>query len=150
MAGIILHPTTHVDDRGELPAAFFDMRWRFDFAGRPTAFGKWSSPGDSDATKAWCQNRSGLIRAAVEGKDRASGTTAALAECDGHDFVNFKWMAMATAPFRLLGLVQPIHALVGMQLITRDWDIKCFPDGRIVKAPRAPAEREINYATFGR
>lgn len=149
--GIILHPAHHLDERREPPPAFFDMRWRFDFAGRPSVYGKWSSP----TITAWDKQKEGVVRAVVEGKNRADGEVKVLAECDGHDFVNFKWMVLAATTIKMTGKVMgpippPIHGLVGMQLVTREWDYRVFPSGKVERAPRDAAERQINYATFGR
>ena len=47
----------------------YDLRWRFDFSDGKVKYGKWSSPGSTDELKAYCNNREGLIRASIEGKN---------------------------------------------------------------------------------
>ena len=140
----------HPDQRREAPATvFWDMRWRFDFAGRPSIYGKWSSP----SVTAHDKNKEGLVRAAVEGKDRVTGEIKALAECDGHDFVNFQWLATANVPRPMgkwEGDVKPVHRLMGMKLVTRNFQFFVMPDGDVVLQQRTEAEKKMNFATFGR
>jgi hypothetical protein len=144
---MIIHPTQY----REPPPAFYDIRWRFDFANRPSKYGKWSSPGNSPELKAHLQMREGLVRACVEGKNRNDPSDVrALAQCDGHDFVNFKWMALASMPGNFRGTVKPVHRLQGMQLVTREFNYFVFPDGSVKKKPRLEGEKKINYAIFGR
>jgi len=129
----------------------YDLRWRFDFAGRPPKWGKWSSPGNSNETKASHQNAEGLVRASIEGKNVFNpGDVRILAECNGQDFVNFQWSAIAITPAMFKGTVKPVHALVGMKLLTRDELIEVAATGEIAKRPRTDGEKRINFATFGR
>lgn len=129
----------------------YDMRWRFDYANGIVKYGKWSSPGNRPEHQAWCQNREGLLRASVEGKNRFNPEDhRPLAECDGHDFVNFQWVAQALCPASLKGLGQPAHQLMGMKLVTRDNEYWCFPDGTIDCKDRPESDKSFHYATFGR
>lgn len=128
----------------------YDLRWRFDFAGRPSRYGKWSNPGKSDELKACYQNKEGLVRAAIEGQHVVTQQVKTLAECDGHDFVNFQWMAVAMMPVGLIGKAQPVHALVGMKIITRDVELCVTADGALLRRVRPEAEKRLNFATFGR
>lgn len=128
----------------------YDLRWRFDFAGRPSRYGKWSNPGKSDELKACYQNKEGLVRASIEGQSVLTQEITTLAECDGHDFVNFQWMAVAMTPATLVGLAKPVHALVGLKIITRELELGVASDGSVAKRVRPEAEKRINFATFGR
>lgn len=130
--------------------AIFDMRWRFDFLNRPSKYGKWSDPGTSPETQAWSQNKEGLIRASVEGKNRETFETKPLVECDGWDFVNFKWNACAIGPAFFKGTSPAVHRLLGMKLVTREKEFDVWPDGSIVEKIRDEADKKYNYATFGR
>jgi hypothetical protein len=136
-------------DRRE--TAVWDLRWRFDFWGnRPSKWGKWSAPGKTKEVKAWCQNKEGLCRAAIEGHHRETFEVKTLAECDGHNFVNFQWMALAFTPGNFRGTVRPLHALAALKLITREHEIIVFPDASIAHRVRPEAEKKIHFATFGR
>jgi len=44
----------------------YRLRWRFDYANRPTKVGKWSHPGTTRETQAKYQAKEGLVRAAIE------------------------------------------------------------------------------------
>jgi hypothetical protein len=129
------------------------MRWRFDFIDRPAKYGKWSSPGSKGASelKAHLQLKEGLVRACIEGKNRLDpADVRPLAECDGWDFVNFKWMALAAAPANFRGEIKPLHCLMGMQLITREFMFSVLPDGSVDKKDRSEADKNIKYAIYGR
>ena len=45
------------------------LRWRFDFIDGTYKFGGWNNPGKTNAMHAWRVNKTGLIRATIEGKD---------------------------------------------------------------------------------
>jgi hypothetical protein len=128
----------------------FDMRWRFDYANRPAKYGKWSHSGYTNECKAWCQPKDGLVRACIEGKEVGTNQVMTLAECDGWDFVNFKWMAVAMAPGNFRGTIQPLHALTGMRLVTRENETLVFPNGQTKVEPRSDEDKRFHYATFGR
>jgi len=128
----------------------YDLRWRFDFANRPSRYGKWSNPGKSKELHAWCQNQEGLIRASIEGQHVITQEVKTLAECDGYNFVNFQWMAVAMTPSSLIGNVKPIHALVGLKILTRDEELAVTSDGKLSVTVRPEQEKKINFATFGR
>lgn len=128
----------------------YDLRWRFDFAGRASKWGKWSSPGQSPELKAWSNNKEGLVRACIEGQDVETQSVSVLAECDGHDFVNFQWEAVAMMPANRIGQVKPIHALVGLKLVTRDEEICVASSGGVSRRIRPECEKKIHFATFGR
>lgn len=128
----------------------FDLRWRFDFAARPEKYGKWSAPGNTPEVKAHLQMKEGLTRASIEGRDVETGAIGVIAECDGHDFVNFQWMACAMAPGAAVGVVRPLHMLVGLKIVTREWHLCAYADGRLIKRPRPDAEKQMNLAIFGR
>jgi hypothetical protein len=126
----------------------YKLRWRFDFAQKPAKYGMWDKPGETKETQAWCQNGEGLIRAAVEGKDPVTKEEVILAQCDGHDFVNFQWMAAAKVNPFFKGTAKTSHFLLGLKLTTREKAFEVFPDGMVNKKDRT--DKNINYATFGR
>lgn len=134
----------------------FRLRWVFDFAGnKPTRKGMWSEPGDVAKDGAWRVNKDGLVHAAIERECMTSYKIETVAECDGHDFVNFEWMAAASVPaLSLIGSqVSKIDlrgAIVGLRLVTRDLNLECLVDGRQMVKPRPEAEKKLHLAGFGR
>jgi hypothetical protein len=125
-----------------------DLRWRFDFFGRPSKYGQWNRPGTTPETQAWCQNKEGLVRASIEGKNMVTKEIETLAECDGHDFVNFQWMAAAKMKPFFKGTANVAHFLVGLKIITRDSAVEVYPNGEVRKNERT--EKNVQYATFGK
>jgi hypothetical protein len=126
----------------------YDMRWRYDFKDGRIRYGKWSRPSNTPELQAWRNNDEGLVRASIEGKDMFTGEIKPLAECDGHDFVNFQWIA--TASGNVMKSNSLVHRLMGMKLLTRDYEHCVFPDGSGAVIPRSEADKKINFATFGK
>lgn len=123
------------------------LRWRFDFAGKPSKIGMWNS----DHSKAWAINKDGLVRAAIEGKDIQTREILTLAACDGHDFCNFKWHGFIkhgsighgkTAQFR--------PTLVGLILQTSDLDVMIMMNGEAMTKQRTEYDKQFNYAGYGK
>ena len=125
------------------------VRWRYDFADKPTRYGYWSRPGVGVEGSAWCANGPGLIRAAVEGKDANGGAIRTLHEVDGHDFCNFQWMAAALYGVGGGDQVCP-SKLLGMKLVSRDFEYWVFSTGLVHKEPRTAEDKSFHYATYGR
>ncbi|CAB4170002.1 hypothetical protein UFOVP901_26 [uncultured Caudovirales phage] len=123
------------------------LRWRFDFADRPSRIGMWSQSGTRDEDKASFVNTTGLVRASIEGKDVVTREVKALAECDGHDYVVFKWNAafISTGSF-----AAGQHVLTGLKLVTRDLELDVFPSGDVKISARLEDEKNFNYAAFGK
>jgi len=128
----------------------YDLRWRFDYLNRPTKKGKWSSPGNSPELQAWRQNKENIVRACIEGQDVETQQVVILAECDGHDFINFQWEAVAIFRDASLKFGKPMHALSGLKLITREKEVSVNSAGQVVSRSRTNIEKKINFATFGR
>lgn len=130
----------------------YRLRWRFDFANRPSKYGMWNAPGPGASTQAWSQNKEGMVRASVEGEDLRTKETKILAQCDGHDFRNFQWMAVG----RLRGFptdtanVRPITHLVGMKILTTDTEICVFGSGQVETAPLPEPIKQMHFATYGK
>lgn len=125
----------------------FRLRWRFDYANRPSKFGQWDRDADRIDEKACSQLKEGLLRACVEGKDVGSKDIVILAECDGWDFVNFKWNAEFRGSFQT---GQGAHRHVGMKLVTREKELDVSFEGRVVETQRTEEDKQYNYAIFGR
>lgn len=126
------------------------LRWRMDFAGRPTKIGHWGRSEVQLSGMAAMQMREGLVRAAVEAKNIITRETMILAECDGWDFNLFKWMANAHAPCFIKGSITPYTRCVGLMLVTREFEIEVYDTGDIIKVARTEEDKNFHYATFGR
>lgn len=133
----------------------YRLRWRFDYLDKTAKWGMWGHPGPKgdNHTKAWCHNRGKVVRACIEGKDIVTQQIVVLAECDGHDFVNFEWAAAASLPGIIapgFGSLKPRSRVVGLTLVTREWRIEIIDTGEFERKPRTAAEKRMNLATFGR
>lgn len=75
-----------------------------------------------------------------------------LAECDGHDFRNFQWMAIG----RMRGFpsdaadVKPITHLVGMKILTTNSEIIVYGNGSVETKPLPDGVKNVNFATYGK
>lgn len=90
------------------------------------------------------------MRASIEGKNLVTKQTVTLAECDGHDYRNFQWLAISKVNPAFSGAVTPQVHNIGMKLLTTDQEIMVLNDGHIQKRPLTEDEKKINFATFGR
>lgn len=131
---------------------FYLLRWRFDFADGITRYGMWSDPGNISENGAWRQTRAGLrlIRAAIEAKDFNTRTIQVMAECDGHDYMNFEWIALARINPFMKGSCTPNSSINGLSLVTRQEIIRVLCDGQIIKEPLPLSHQKINFSTFGK
>lgn len=113
---------------------------------RPSRTGQWSRAATLETDMAYYQNKEGIVRASIEGKDVITREITTLAECDGWDWVNFQWMAIFAA--RSDGVGQHHH--VGLKLVTREFWIEVYAKGGVRKLPRTEEDKNFHYATFGR
>jgi len=117
------------------------LRWRFDFVDKPTRLGMWNSPTGT----AWNVNKEGIVAASIEGKNILTREVITLVQCEGHEFVNFKWHAIIkghTGRFP----ARPI----GMILQTRELDILMLMNGDHRTEQRTEDDKKYNYAGFGK
>jgi hypothetical protein len=124
------------------------LRWRFDFSGKPTVYGRWSAPATRDEEKAAFVNTEGLVRAAVEAKNPITYETLILAECDGHDYVMFKWNACLVGGINLAKGGR--HVLTGLKLVTTELEMDVYPSGEVAISKRTAEDKKFHYAGFGR
>lgn len=133
-------------------STFYLLRWRFDFQGGISRTGMWSDPGNIKDAGAWKQTRSGLIlsRAFVEGKNYETRVISALADCDGQDFMNFEWMALAKInPFER-GQRTPTSTVNGLAIVTRYEIIRVMIDGQVIREKLPDSHNKIHFSTFGK
>lgn len=134
----------------------YRLRWRLDFAGKGPKFGIWNDSGGKQDEKfgsaAWCTNKNGLVRASIEAECQQTWKVITVAECDGHDFVNFSWRKATPAPFLLKH--EPTMTiegqLVGCNLETREHLIRVTVDGGKQILKKTEADKKIHLAGFGK
>lgn len=134
------------------------VRWRFDFAGKVSRFGIWNNSGGSQEethkTSAWCINKTGLVRAAIEAEYFDGWEIRTVLECDGPDFVNFEWRAATPAPMSTKGLLGESLTIngqtIGLTLVTADHRSTFFCDGKTQTNPRTEADKAIKLAAWRR
>lgn len=128
------------------------IRWRFDFLNNKTMrCGYWSRAGDAHGGHAWSVDKTHLLRACIEVEDKRTWKVYAAAECDGHNFVNFEWVAGTRAPLNPVRPVALEPQIVGMKLVTRDNVATVLMDGSpVVVRARTSDEKAMNLAGFGR
>ena len=134
----------------------YRLRWRFDFADKPTKTGIWNNSGGQQkegfGSSAWCVNKTGLVRAAVEAENQQTWEVSVLAECDGWDFVNFAWIATTPAPF-MLGALDALEIqgqVTGLVLETRELNHRVRVDGSQQIVQKTAADKAIHLAGFGK
>lgn len=126
------------------------LRCRFDFAhNKPTWFSMWNDSGPNDCDKAAFQNKNGLIRASIEAKNVITREIITVVECNGIDFCNFQWLAIASTP-AMAKFARVTSKNVGLALVTRDKKINVFVNGKITVENRSEAEKNFHYASYGR
>lgn len=118
-----------------------DVRWHFDYAGRAAKFGAWTDPGNCDSTTAWKQTKNGLVRAAIVARDRMTRKIYTIAECDGHEFVEFRWISCASLPMTPRSLagqtVKFVGSINGMTLVTPKEKVHVYVNGQVVREANA-------------
>ena len=118
------------------------LRWRFDYAGKPTKVGGWHDVREGQAA---LTNKEGLVRAAIEGVNVITEEERVLAECDGHDFVNFGWLAL----FRM-NETRTVQDIVGLRMVTREMHLDVLTTGMLAVSKRPEEDKSFHYAGFGR
>ncbi len=130
----------------------FDLRWRFDFTNKPTKYGQWSRPAANQSEMAAFVNKDGLVRACIEARNYYTHEMLIIAECDGHEFVNFKWNAtrhkMMTSTN--LPMLANFHNLMGLKLVCADMEVDVYFNGESEVKPRSEEDKKFHYACFGR
>jgi hypothetical protein len=128
------------------------LRWRFDFFdGKPPRCGIWNNSGARDSDGAWCVNKTGLRRAAIEGENCQTWETETLWECDGPDFVNFEWMVAAPMgmPFGN-GEMTIKPTILGLAGVSRDFKDEVFIDGSARRRTRTDEEKKNILAAWSK
>jgi hypothetical protein len=115
---------------------FYRLRWRFDFANRPSRYGVWNGASPHKSDMAAFVPKDGLVRAAVEGIKVARNVNVILAEVDGHNFASFAWDAAVGLPsIGLQGSFSRESTIVGLSILSRTEKITVYIDGKVKRRP---------------
>lgn len=112
------------------PSPKYRLRWRFDFAGKPTRIGVFNGGGGPN-DGAWLVNKEGLVRASIEGEDMATFELKTLVEVDGHNYAHMEWITYSRLPglYKYEGDVNPRAHIGGISLFSREHRIDVYIDG---------------------
>jgi hypothetical protein len=124
------------------------LRCRFDFINRPTWASQWDKSGPNDTDMACYQNKNGLLRAAIEGKDFFSKKIKILAQCEGQDFCNFEWAATVAASAGATGKIEATN--VGLVLVTRYERLTIYKTGKAQIEMRSEEDQKMHLAGYGK
>lgn len=125
----------------------FRLRWRFDFADGRIKRGVWNGASPRAEDGAWAVNKTGLLKALVEGEDIASSELHVLAEAPGPDYVSASWEAYSRMPGG--GLPPGMNAvklrpvIAGLTLILRDEAVSVYVDGRVERRLLRAEEKNL-------
>lgn len=126
----------------------YRLRWRFDFANKPSKVGVWNGASDLLSDKAAFVDKTGLIRAAIEVEDRLGCIVKPLVEVDGHRYASAKWLTATNLPafFRRSKVTsmkrQP--AIIGLQFLTDSHKVSAFVDGSVSFRDLTDHEKKFN------
>jgi hypothetical protein len=127
------------------------LRWRFEFSGgKPTKVGGWSRSGETKELQAWSVNKEGLIAACIEGKNIHTRETKMLAACDGHEFVNFEWVAGAVSSPFIKSAMKLKSQILGLAMVTRKYRAVIQVDGGVRVTELKEEAGKFNLASFGK
>jgi hypothetical protein len=126
------------------------LRFVFDYHdGRKPWRSQWDKTGPNQVDSAWAQTKTNLRSARIEAKDETTRQVTVVVECDGHEFVNFEWLAVLGVP---LGVKQITAAgrNIGAVMVTREKRITVLGDGTAKIEERSEEDKKIHLTGFGR
>jgi len=110
----------------------YRLRWRFDFADKPSKIGVWNGASNLQSDSAMMVNKTGLIRACIEGEKIGEWVVKTLFEMDGHNYVTAQWIRLANAGIMINKDVQTASlpsSLIGLSLLSSDKKFIVYIDG---------------------
>lgn len=126
------------------------LRFGFEYHdGRKSWRSQWDRTGPNQCDSAWAQTKTNLRCACIEAKDVQTRQVTTIVQCDGHEFVNFEWLAVIGVP---LGAKQVTAEgkNVGAVLVTRNDRITVLSDGTAQIQKRSEADKQLHLTGFGR
>lgn len=128
----------------------YKLRWRFDFATKPTRRGLWLQAGTQDSDKACFVNKDGLIRASIEAENVQTYELKTLAECVGPDFCNFEWDAVVSVPGFVRSAITQKGHIIGLRIVSRDFNTIVYVNGDVHVKPRTEEDKQFHLAGYGK
>ena len=121
--------------------SLYRLRWRFDFVDKPSKCGVWNGASNNFADSAAAVNKTGLVRAVIEGEKIGEWVVKTLFEMDGHNYVTSQWIRLANASAMMSKDVQKASlpsSLIGLALLSSDKKYIVYIDGTgaIVQLPK--------------
>lgn len=124
----------------------FRLRWRFDFADGRVVRGVWNGASPRHEDGAWAVNKTGLLKALVEGEDIATSELSVLAEVDGQDYMSAQWEAYSRMP-GIMGQMPTAMKLrptvAGLTYVCRNEAVSVYVDGRLERRPLRDEEKNL-------
>ena len=132
----------------------YRLRWRFDFADRPSKFGIWNGASSNFADSAAAVNKTGLIRAVIEGEKIGEWVIKPLFELDGHRYVTSQWIRLANASMLMDSKVNSASlpsSLIGLSMLTEDKKFIVYVDGRYaaIDLPKKRTDIKLQEHSLG-
>lgn len=121
--------------------SLYRLRWRFDFVDKPSKFGVWNGASNNFSDSAAAVNKTGLLRAVIEGEKIGEWVVKTLFEMEGHNYVTAQWIRLANASAMMSKDVQSAKlpsSLIGLSLLSSDKKYIVYIDGTgaIVHLPK--------------
>ena len=112
-----------------------DIRWRFDYPDR-CVVPDWNDHREGHAESV---DKTDLVSASIEIKDKKTGEVRIIAMCPRWEFKGFKWIATVGHPFNGFGKqgVQITPSIQGIELYTIDKIVRFYIDGRMSISTRS-------------
>ncbi len=145
----ILVPDLATPKYEALPSRVFRLRWRFDFADKPTKRGIWNAASPNPRDQASSIPKAGLVCAAIEAEHYETQELTSVVECQGPDFGMFLWEAYARCP-GLLGIAEfkPRTNIAGLTMVTRSERITVYINGTWNRRPLTDEEKQFKFNEF--
>jgi hypothetical protein len=129
------------------------LRWRFEWADKPTKCGMWSTSAakNDDANQAWNKNTTGLLWAMVEAKNYINRADQKIVVAvPGQDFMLFQWLALGIVGMRHLKIQnnKATTLIGGLKILTRYEEICVYDCGKVLRGPHD--NHNVNFAAFGK
>lgn len=124
---------------------FYRLRWKFEFLNKPTKIGCWDLASDRPEDAAWRVDKTGLVRAVVEGEDMVTCEQKELLEVFGDEYVSCTGEVFSRVPGGgfIDRTVTPVAHLYGVSFLTRSEKITVLRDGTIERRDLTDEEKQF-------
>ena len=121
----------------------YRLRWRFDFAGRPSRIGGWNATSQDPKEMAWAVKKEHLVRASIEGEKNGEWIVKTLLEVDGHDYASMRWVGNVSLGGWQPGKFVRAPDVVGLTIMTASTAATVFIDGTGQAIPLTEYEKKF-------